>query len=108
MDEKHVADTTSILVVDDDPVVRSLVRATLESDGFGVIEAVDGSQGCHLYRDYRPDLLLVDVVMPHMDGYELCRELRSRPESAYVPIVVATGLDDLHSIARAYDAGATA
>jgi len=51
--------------------------------------------------------LLVDVVMPRMDGYELCRELRSRQESAYVPIVVATSLDDVPSIARAYDAGAT-
>ena len=107
MDEKSQAGSPSILVVDDDPVVRSLVRATLENDGFGVIEAADGIEGCHLYRDYRPDLLLVDVVMPRMDGYELCRELRSRPESAYVPIVVATSLDDVESIACAYEAGAT-
>jgi signal transduction histidine kinase len=107
MEEKHHTETASILVVDDDPVVRSLVRATLENDGFGVIEAADGIEGCHLYRDYRPDLLLVDVVMPRMDGYELCRELRSRPDSAYVPIVVATSLDDVDSIACAYDAGAT-
>jgi signal transduction histidine kinase len=107
MEENHHTETASILVVDDDPVVRSLVRATLENDGFGVIEAADGIEGCHLYRDYRPDLLLVDVVMPRMDGYELCRELRSRPDSAYVPIVVATSLDDVDSIACAYDAGAT-
>src|SRR5438034_11463046 len=61
-----------------------------------------------LFRsEHRPDLLLVDVVMPHMDGYQLCRELRGHPQSAYVPIVVATSLDDLPSIARAYDAGAT-
>src|SRR6266516_184758 len=107
MDDKNLTGTASILIVDDDPVVRSLVRATLENDGFGVIEAVDGIEGCRLYRDYRPDLLLVDVVMPRMDGYQLCRELRSRPESAYVPIVVATSLDDVESIACAYDAGAT-
>ena len=96
-----------ILIVDDDPVVASLMRATLENDGFCVIEASNGVQGCELYERYRPDLLLVDVVMPGMDGYELCRELRRRPQSAYVPIVVVTSLDDVPSIARAYDAGAT-
>lgn len=97
----------SVLVVDDDPVVAALMRATLENDGFSVLEATDGVEGCELYRRHRPDVLLVDVVMPRMDGYELCRELRSREESAYVPIVVATSLDDVPSIARAYDAGAT-
>src|SRR5437764_2225161 len=107
MDETKLSPSASILVVDDDPVVCSLMRATLERDGFTVIEAGDGVEGCRLYNEHRPDLLLVDVVMPRMDGYELCRELRSRPESAYVPIVVSTSLDDLPSIARAYDAGAT-
>ena len=107
MDDTKLTAGASILVVDDDPVVRSLMRATLERDGFVVIEAGDGAEGCRLYEAHRPDLLLVDLVMPHMDGYELCRVLRSRPESVYVPIVVATSLDDLPSIARAYDAGAT-
>jgi signal transduction histidine kinase len=97
----------SVLVVDDDPIVRSLIRATLENDSFGVIEATNGVEGCELYDKHRPDLLLVDVVMPRMDGYELCRELRGQAHSAYVPIVVATSLDDVPSIARAYDAGAT-
>ncbi len=107
MDETSLNRPGLILVVEDDPVVRSLARATLENDNFEVIEAVDGVEGCQLYEERRPDLLLVDVVMPHMDGYELCRELRSRPASAFVPIVVATSLDDVPSIARAYDAGAT-
>src|SRR6266446_1367468 len=107
MDETNLSRTASILVVDDDPVVRSLMRATLENDNFEVIEAVDGVEGCQLYEERRPDLLLVDVIMPRMDGYELCRELRGRLASAYVPIVVATSLDDVPSIAQAYDAGAT-
>jgi signal transduction histidine kinase len=96
-----------ILIVDDDPIVTALTRATLENDGFSVIEAEDGAQGCELYEQHRPDLLLVDVVMPGMDGYDLCRELRRRPHAAYVPIVIVTSLDDVPSIARAYDAGAT-
>jgi signal transduction histidine kinase len=105
--ETNQTRTASILVVDDDPVMRSLMRATLENDNFEVIEAGDGVEGCQLYEEHHPDLLLVDVIMPRMDGFELCRELRGRPASAYVPIVVATGLDDVPSIARAYDAGAT-
>ncbi len=107
MDERSLTAPASILVVDDDPIVRSLMRATLAHDGFAVIEAEDGVEGCRLYQEHHPDLLLVDFIMPRMDGYQLCRELRGDPQSAYVPIVVATSLDDLPSIARAYDAGAT-
>ena len=107
MDDRNLTAPASILVVDDDPIVRSLMSATLTRDGFAVIEAEDGVEGCRLYEEHRPDLLLVDVLMPRMDGYQLCHELRGHPQSAYVPIVVATSLDDLPSIARAYDAGAT-
>jgi signal transduction histidine kinase len=97
----------SILVVDDDRLVCELMRTTLENDGFAVIEASDGLEGCRLYEQHRPDLLLVDLMMPRMDGFQLCRELRRRPEAACVPILVVTSLDDLPSIAQAYDAGAT-
>jgi CheY-like chemotaxis protein len=64
-------------------------------------------EGCQLYEEHRPDLLLVDLMMPRMDGYELCRELRGHARSVNVPIVVTTGRDDIASIVRAYDAGAT-
>src|SRR5215216_6389436 len=107
MSESNLTAQALILVVDDDPVVCALMRATLQSDGFEVIEASDGIEGCRMCREHRPDLLLVDLMMPRMDGFELCRELRSHPESAFVPIVVATSLDDVPSIARAYDTGAT-
>jgi signal transduction histidine kinase len=96
-----------ILVVDDDPVVRSLMRAALEADGFAVAEAGDGVEACRAFDEGRPELLVVDGVMPVMDGFALCRELRARPPSAYVPILMATGLDDVASIRRAYEAGAT-
>jgi signal transduction histidine kinase len=96
-----------ILIVDDDPIVRSLMRATLEVDGYEIIEAEDGDEACDLYEARRPQLLVADVVMPRMDGFALCRELRRRPQSAYVPILMATGLDDIPSITKAYEAGAT-
>jgi len=102
-----VANTSPILIVDDDPIVRSLMRATLEVDGYEIIEAEDGVAACELYKARCPELLIADVVMPRMDGFALCRELRSRPESAYVPILMATGLDDVPSITKAYEVGAT-
>jgi len=107
MANKEPTGLALILVVDDDPSACLVMRETLESAGFTVIEASDGIEGCRQYDEHHPDLLLVDIIMPRMDGFELCRELRSRPEAAFVPIVVVTGTDDVASIARAYDAGAT-
>jgi len=98
---------TAVMIVDDDPIVRALMRATLEVDGYQVIEADDGDVACALYDKRKPQLLVADVVMPRMDGYALCRELRTRPEGTYLPILMATGLDDVPSITRAYEAGAT-
>src|SRR5260370_28375250 len=62
MDDRNLTAPASILVVDDDPIVRSLMSATLTRDGFVVIEAEDGVEGCRLYDEHHPDLLLVDVV----------------------------------------------
>jgi len=107
MNPPPALDQPLVLIVDDDLIVRALMRAALEKDGFAVIEAGDGREACDLCADHCPELLIVDVVMPEMDGYELCRVLRQRPETAYVPILVATGLDDVPSIATAYEAGAT-
>jgi len=97
----------TILVVDDDPVVRSLTRDTLEDDGYKVVEAEDGVAACAVCEEGAPQLIIADVMMPRMDGFELCRTLRERPETKHVPILVATGLNDHQSIAKAFDAGAT-
>jgi CheY-like chemotaxis protein len=107
MDEAEASPAASILIVDDDPSQRFLMREALEHKGFEVIEAADGVEGCQLYEEHRPDLLLVDLMMPRMDGYELCRELRRHARSVNVPIVMATARDDIASIVGAYEAGAT-
>ena len=98
---------TSLMIVDDDAIVRSLMRTALEQNGFSVAEAEDGIQACKLCNEALPSLIVADVVMPHMDGFELCRFLRDRPATAHLPILMATGLDDTPSIAKAYDCGAT-
>ncbi|MGH6882637.1 MAG: response regulator, partial [Hypericibacter sp.] len=96
-----------ILVVDDDDIIRSMMRAELEEEGFTVIEATDGEAAYRLCAESKPDLLVVDVIMPGMDGFELCRVLRNENATTYVPILMATGLDDVASIETAYEAGAT-
>src|SRR6202162_1215899 len=92
----------TILIVDDDPVVRSLMLDSLEDEGFSVIEAEAGVQACGVCDHTVPSLLVVDAMMPNMDGFELCRRLRARMTTQYVPILMATGLDDHGSIVKAY------
>jgi len=96
-----------ILIVDDDTTMRFLMRETLEQDGFTVLESGDGVEALQAYEASRPEMLISDVVMPRMDGFELCRSLRKRGDANYVPVLMATGLDDLESIEKAYEAGAT-
>src|ERR1700729_2750219 len=97
----------TILIVDDDPVVRSLMQDSLEDEGFSVIEAEDGVQACGVCDHTVPSLLIVDAMMPNMDGFELCRRLRAGMTTQYVPILMATGLEDHDSIVKAYESGAT-
>jgi signal transduction histidine kinase len=102
-----VASDGRILVADDDPLVREVMTATLEDGGFDVIEAADGEEALSLCVAYKPDLLILDVVMPRMGGFELCRKLRQDENWIYTPILMSTGLDDEPSIVKAYEAGAT-
>ena len=96
-----------ILVADDEPTTRQLTRVALEQAGFSVVEAGDGAAAIAAFERSAPDLVLLDVEMPVMDGITACRKLRERPDGRYVPIVMATGLEDIASIDRAYAAGAT-
>ena len=95
------------LLVDDDPVMRILVREALEQCGLMVDEAEDGQQALSAYKRTRPDIVLMDVMMPLMDGFEACRLLRADPEGDRTPVIMVTGLEDLDSITQAYEAGAT-
>jgi len=96
-----------ILVVDDDPTLRILVRATLEKVGFEVEEAEDGEAALTQFIKHHPAIILMDVDMPKLDGYEACRRIRADAIGAHIPILMVTGLEDVDSIDRAYSAGAT-
>jgi diguanylate cyclase (GGDEF)-like protein len=96
-----------ILVVDDDPTLRMLVRATLEKAGFQVVDAEDGEAALVKFIKYQPAVILMDVEMPKLNGYDACRRIREDAIGAHVPILMVTGLEDIDSINRAYSAGAT-
>ena len=96
-----------ILIADDDPNIRHLMRVALEGGDFSVIETEDGCEALEVFERTQPDLLLLDVMMPGMTGFEVCSKIRAHDTGRNVPIVIATGLDDMESIDAAYDAGAT-
>ena len=95
------------LIIDDDLTVRMLARGCLDKAGFVVEEAQGGEQGIEIFKTASPDIVFCDVVMPDMDGYDVCAAIRRLPKGAHVPVVMMTGLDDVESIERAYSVGAT-
>jgi signal transduction histidine kinase len=97
----------TILVVDDDAVQRVMVRESLEQVGYAVVEAGNGAEGLDEIRRCQPDLVLLDVVMPELDGFDTCAELRRHQETEHLPVIMVTGLEDVHSVQRAFDVGAT-
>jgi len=96
-----------IFVVDDDPLTRMMATEALREGGFTVSEAEDGAQALALFDEVQPDLVLLDVMMPGLSGFDVCRRLRQLPAGRLVPVIMLTGLDDSESIERAFDAGAT-
>jgi diguanylate cyclase (GGDEF)-like protein len=107
-----MADPTSreslrALVVDDDPVSRAFADEALSAMGFVSTEADSGAQALDVVDGLAPHLVLLDLRMPGMDGFETCARLREKPEFGAVPIIVATGMTDAATIERAFEAGAT-
>ncbi len=96
-----------ILVVDDDMSMRMLMRAALEQAGFEVAEADNGLAALEVFERLQPAAVLMDVMMPEMDGFEGCRAIRKLPGGEHVPVLMVTGLDDIESIHQAFEAGAT-
>ncbi len=96
-----------VLVVDDEDVMRLLARESLEQAGFTVEEAANGADAVEAFQDLQPDIVLLDVKMPVLDGFGACARLRETAAGQHTPILVMTGLDDVDSIERAYQAGAT-
>jgi signal transduction histidine kinase len=96
-----------ILIVDDEAAQRMAARTYLEAAGFTIVESTCGEDCIRQAHAIRPDLIILDVMMPGMDGFEVGRRIRSDPDLMYTPILMVTGLNDENSIERAFEVGAT-
>ncbi len=97
---------TKIMIVDDDKLVTQLLEKLLKIDGYETIAVNDSSTAIEIATSVRPDLFLLDLMMPQPDGFKLCRMLRQTPEFSFTPIIIITALDDSDSRAVAFGAGA--
>ncbi len=79
-----------VLAVDDEPNIRRLVEVNLQRAGYRVATAEDGEHALERLREERPDLMVVDVMMPRMDGFELLRRLKQDPDTAEIPVIMLT------------------
>lgn len=95
-----------ILIAEDEPDLRQVLRLQLELDGYEVIEATDGKEAVTLAQSDAPDLLLLDVMMPMMDGHEVCRQLRASFSTRHIPIVMLTARTEMTSKVQGLEGGA--
>ena len=102
-----IKDSMKILVIDDSATIRRLADSFLSPAGFEVSLAANAEEGLSLTREIQPDLILLDVRMPKLDGFAVCARIRQRVDGGEVPIVMVTGLEDIVSIEQSYQAGAT-
>jgi signal transduction histidine kinase len=97
---------STVLIVDDDPTARETLVAMLEGEGYDLHLAKDGRQALGMLKGLQPDLILLDVMMPALDGFEVCRRIRATPHLAEVPIILLTALDDRDSRLKGIESGA--
>jgi len=107
MDSEYAKLAGTVLIVDDDFTTRLLARESLEGAGFEVSETEDSGKALELFDRLNPEIILLDVLMPGIDGFTVCKQIRRHPEGWNTPILMMTGLDDIESIKKAYDTGAT-
>src|SRR5688572_24927890 len=106
MNEQPTARRSRVLVADDTESIRSLFRRLLIADGHDVVSASDGTAALEAVQRHQPDVILLDVGMPSMDGLEVCRRLKADPATRLTPVVLVTGQSDLTDRIRGIEAGA--
>jgi twitching motility two-component system response regulator PilG len=96
-----------VMVIDDSPTIRKAVSIGLEAEGYHVVTAVDGVDALRRLEETQPDLILLDITMPGMDGYKLCRKIRSMERTKAIPVVMLSGKDGFFDKVRGRMAGCT-
>ena len=96
----------SVLIVDDEPLTQDMLRLMLEPAGFRVTSAEHGVEALEKIQESKPDIVLLDVMMPHVDGITVCKKLRSDPKTAALPVIMLSGKTHLNAVEEGLDAGA--
>ncbi len=97
---------TTVLIVDDEPDIRRLVSFSLKRHGFEIIEAADGLSACAMAEAQRPDLILMDVMMPVMNGFEAVRRLKENEATAEIPVVMLSAKSQVYEQEQGLESGA--
>ena len=105
--DTDVIEDPLVLIADDDPTQIMVMREVLQQSGYRVLTARDGKSALELFRQAHPDIVLLDVDMPLMDGFEVCESIRASETDWKTPVFIVTGLEDQASVERAYQIGAT-
>ena len=97
--------TLSIMVVDDQEDFRDFIVTYLEDEGFSVLQAEDGDSALEMLSSQRPNLILLDVMMPHKNGYDVCRDIKTNPNTSDIPVVFVTAKNGLSDKLAGYISG---
>lgn len=103
--ENVVPEKDVVLIVDDQPDTLSMLNDTLDEAGLKVLVALEGEQALMIAGNLVPDVILLDAIMPNMDGFETCRRLKENPDLAHIPVIFMTGLSDSESVLKGFEAG---
>jgi two-component system, OmpR family, alkaline phosphatase synthesis response regulator PhoP len=106
MSDPELPITGRILIADDNPQNRELLDAYLSDDGHEIEMAVDGEETLRKVRETQPDLILLDIMMPRLSGYEVCQQIRQDPAIQNIPVLMVTALKEMGDIEKAVAAGA--
>ncbi len=101
-----MGEASTILIVEDSTIQRVMLKRLLEQAGYAVLLAEDGVEGLQRTRDHHPHLIISDIAMPNMDGYEMCREIKRDETLKTIPVIILTGLDDPREVIRGLNAQA--
>ncbi|MBM3235616.1 response regulator [Candidatus Poribacteria bacterium] len=94
-----------ILIVDDVPANLNVLCQVLETEGYKIVAAPSGTVALQLAQRTQPDLILLDIMMPEMDGFETCRQLNANPATAEIPVIFITAKDEMNSVVKGFEVG---
>lgn len=97
-----------ILVVEDDRSLQSAIVEMLNQEGYETVSAFDGEEGLAKLSQEKPDLILLDIILPKKDGFELLSQIKSNPETKEIPVLILTNLEEVDKVQKAVDLGAAA